>query len=273
MIAAHPTPRRPASARGFALPLVVLFSLVSTLMIAVMLSRQGTQSLTVKREIDAYGSHHLAKGMSEAIQAWTTSVAGGSIAEVLAEDGHAFTLTAGSDALRVSLFEDQGTALGETKGLSPGSRQLADRVLLGVVQAYGPESKAHLRSIGPVAVSVNSAPEPVLFAAIDAVLEGDGTDALTTEIVRARSRNGFVTRDDLLAAFDSARIPSEKRGALDGSITSTPIVWRVVVEPLQRGGAIDVYYEGQALIAPPGSPDRSSLKGWKLDLRRKTRVE
>lgn len=266
-------PFRHSSRRGFALPLVVLFSLVSTLAIAVMLTRQGAQSLTVQREIEAYESHHLAKGLSEAIEAWKTSITTGTVGDVIAADGHAFTLTTGSMALRVSLFEAQDTALGETGGLSQGSRQLADRILLGVVQAYGPNARAHLRSLGPVAVSANTAPESVLYAAIDAVLLGEGTDALVNEILRARSRNGAVTREDLLQAFDAARIPTEQRGALDGSITTTPIVWRVVVEPIQRGGTIDTYYEGLALIAPPGSPDRASLKGAKLDLKRKTRGE
>lgn len=262
----------PHARRGFALPLAVLFSVVAATMVAVMLARQGTQRLAVARQIDSYGSHHLARGMSEVIQAWSTSVGMSRVAEMIADDGRAFTLRSGASALDVSLFDDQGTALGETAGLSKGSRELADQVLLRVAQAYGSEAKMHLRSIGPVAVSVNTAPEGVLAAAIDAVLEGEGTDALVREILRVRSRAGTVTREDLLAAFDTANIAADKRGALDGVITTTPIVWRVVVDPRQPGGRGEEYYEGQAVIAGGASAgDRAGPKSWKLDLQKKYR--
>ena len=125
------------------------------------------------------------------------------------------------------------------------------------------EVKAATRKFGPLAVSINSAPEPVLRAMLDAALLGDGVDRTLNTLMQARRSaaiDGAMTREEFQLALDSAGLEPPLKARVERVVTTQPIIWRFVVEPdvdPSSAGGASVRYEGLAIIAPP-SADRGS---------------
>src|SRR4051812_26592877 len=119
-----PPPPRPSrhARRAFALPMVLMLVLISGVLLAVMIDRQGAQALTVQRELDSYTFHHISRGVQEAIEAWIRNNGNNDIAGALDVDGHAFDLQVeGGQLVRISFYEAQDTVLAELAGLNGDS--------------------------------------------------------------------------------------------------------------------------------------------------------
>lgn len=129
--------RRGGERRGFALPLVLMVAMVATLAATLILERQGPDRLAVRRQAMTYKDHHRNAGLREMIHQWiATAGSATDLGSKLDEEGRAFDLVMpGGEVVRVSLFDAQGTVLGELSGVSGRARA----VLLEVLRRLGVE--------------------------------------------------------------------------------------------------------------------------------------
>src|SRR5262249_23640476 len=58
---------------AFALPMVVLLTLVAAVTLTVILERQAADALTVRRQIGNYEAQHVARGLGEILETWVNS--------------------------------------------------------------------------------------------------------------------------------------------------------------------------------------------------------
>jgi len=233
--------------RGFALPLVLIISLVVSTLIAVVLWRQTAQSLLVQKQIERYSGHHIAAGLKEVIGAWVSSVGNRPLHEAIEADGLALTLIPEAGvSVEVYFFEGQGTVLSDLGGLTDESFRRA-RGILGALAREEPRRLGELtRKYGPVAVSVNTAPEVVLRSAITGAIGADG-QALASSIVSARG-DGKMTPEQLTDLLQKAGLTDEQRTAVTQVLTAQPVVWNVVARTDGGPGQEAVVYRGVALV-------------------------
>lgn len=247
--------------RAFALPLVVLVSLVAALLVGFSLDRGLTQAYSVNRQVDRYATHHFSKGVEVLIDSFARSVSGRQMSEVLDESGLAMNvLTDQGVGLRVSFFDAQDTFLEVFDGFGRDDRMMGEGELARLVEGVGVDAvREHTRKFGPLAVSVNSSSELVLRAALDAALLGDNVDRVLNSLLQARrsASNGVsMTRDELQLALESAGVEPRMRARVERVVTAQPIVWKFVVEPdvpASSAGGTNIRYEGLAIIAPPNA--------------------
>lgn len=251
--------------RAFALPLVVLVALVASLAITVILDRQNAQSRSIARQIDRYVEHHIEKGFSEIVERWVQAIGNRSLAEALQSDGLAVTLEPEQGrSVKVYMLDAQGGALTDLAGLNETALEQGRdivRRLRQITGGAGPGVRAGLtRQYGPLAVSVNSAPEPVLQAVIESASDGDFSKSLVGDIVSARTGGAKIKPEDLSQMLANSGIDQEKRGRVEALLTATPSVWRIVLRPETGSSGQDYHYEGLALIGP-GARDRNAPGG------------
>lgn len=251
-----------ASRGGFALPLVVLLALVSAVLIGVTLERFSAQGLTVQRHVERYSFHHSSQGIQEAINAWVRSNGNAPVAAALGDDGLAFTLEPeGGGSVAVYLRDGQGLMLGDLSGLSPAQIQLARRPLARLVQMSEARARGLVRQEGPMAVSVNTAPEDVLTAIVESVVS-DGALGLVRDIMSGRAL-APITPASLVEIYGVGNIPAQERAELTLLLTAEPVLWEVVAE---AGGPSAVYppppkVRYQGLMMMSNSAVRSKANG------------
>jgi hypothetical protein len=248
--------------------MVLLLVLVSGIILAVMMERQSAQAHSVQRELDSYRFHHISRGIQEAVEAWIRSNGSNDIATALDQDGHAFDLQVeGSrthgDTVHIYFFEAQGDALADFSGLSGDTLDLARGVIERLRDEQGARAASYVRRDGPVAISVNSAPEEVLHAAFASVLDRQQASALLSEIKRTREDGSLIDAQALTGMYETALIDAQIRPKLQGLITAQPVLWQVVAEADPPAGVspppAPVRYGGLAIIAGPGgSKDKTN---------------
>jgi len=251
--------------RAFALPLVVLVALVATMLVAFSLDRAATQSYSVARQIDRYANHHFTKGIETLIESFSRSVSGRQMSEVLDPDGLAMrVMTDDGVGLRVSFFDAQTTVLEVFDGMGRDDRMMGEGALVRLIEAFGVEQvRTATRKFGPLSVSINTTPEPILRAMLDAALLGEGVDRTLTTLLQARRSaaiEGAMSREEFQLALDSAGLEPPMKARVERLVTTQPIIWRFVVEPdmdPSSAGGASVRYEGLAIIASP-SADRGA---------------
>ena len=148
-----------AMGRGFALPMVMLLSLVGILVVASMLTRYGSQSRFVAKHRMRYVEHHTQRGVQEMVGTWLDLVRGGPIRDIIREDGLAFVVNfEGGRRLEVFVRDGQGTLLTDFSDMNTRNRRVIDAALT-VLQTDEPiDNLADLtRRRGPMNVSVMSA--------------------------------------------------------------------------------------------------------------------
>jgi hypothetical protein len=247
--------------RAFALPLVVLVSLIAALLVSFSLDRAMTQAYGVSRQIDRYATHHFTKGVETLIESFSRSVSGRQMSEVLDGSGLAMRVVTDDGAgLRVSFFDAQDTMLEVFDGFGRDDRMMGEGALVRLIESQGIEGvRQHTRKFGPLAVSVNSSSEQVLRAALDAALLGEGVDRTLNAVLQARrsaASAGAMTRDELVLALESAGLEPQMRSRVERVVTAQPIVWKFVVEPdvtPSSAGGASIRYEGLAIISPPNA--------------------
>lgn len=165
--------------RGFALPMVILLSLVVGLSVATMLSRQSNQERAAMHSIETYQLEHAARGMRELADGWRESISLDTLTE--------FVIDGPREAIRVSLADGSFVTLVAdlsqgTLGVAPVSDLEAQAALDFIVeelqetaeQVRGARSlrdqqELWMRVAGPTQAFVLSTPEPVLEAIARAV--------------------------------------------------------------------------------------------------------
>ncbi len=270
----RPARRKARSARGYALPLVVMVTMVVITIVAAMLSRQVTQSVIVAREAEAVRDWHFSRGVREIIDQWLKSKASSSVRDLLATDGRAFDLVIDDDT-RVSLYlaDAQGSLLSSVSGLS--SDETLD--VVGALDALrssvgGARFAALKRDVGPPDVSLWTA-EPEVLSAIGRAVAGPSGEELARSLEELRRAKDKVTATDLNDIATRLSLPDGKKRALTRMVTGEPSFFRFVldVRPPHSGQPIARYRGyllartvlGRPSAGKPGTPPpRSAFLSW-----------
>ncbi len=250
---------RPASRRGFALPLVVLLTVIAGILLAALLERLGTQQTFAQRQLEQYRDHHIARGLQEAMQAWVNSVdtQTQSLKASLGERGKAFDLELDGQRVTVYLQDGQGTALAEFAGLSPEEMGTAAEVLDQLRQQDSREARQLIRREGPLAVSVRAADERVLTAVARACSSSARAPRVVAELMRVRDDEDF-TIATMAEAFTRAGVEGEERVKLMQMLVTEPTLYRGVAEAPRAGGGV-IRYTFNVLI--PSGANRARMSG------------
>lgn len=226
--------RPPASARAFAMPVVLLLSIVASLAVAVMLQRQTVQNRLASREAAFYRAHHVGRGLVEVLGTWVGKLEPGAVAERLGDDGHALDIELETgERIGVWLREVQGSILTDIGGLTGASLQDAQGIIAAMEQIARQIGEVHegwTRRHGPVAVSVNTAPEPVLLAVATFATGGDpATESFVRDLLRQRQRAALAEIEIIAAARDAGFSP-EVQHRLRRLLTALPELWELRVD-------------------------------------------
>ena len=248
--------------RGYALVLAALAAAGVTTMLGVMLERQLTQRLGISRQIEAYQRHHAAKGYQELIDSWIRSLSGRSLASMIVDGQRVLTLDLG-EGLRaeISFTDAQGAVLGSPAGLTGRDfeRVQAMRAALPT-GARDPSLPALTRSVGPVPVSMRSAPAEVLEAAYASIGGRDGAREFAQRILSIRA-GGTVQQSDVAKIAITLQVTPEIRARLNEVLVAEPALWFVTVE-LKRGSSGTVVgREGGHIVVAPRRPGRGGAGG------------
>lgn len=261
------------SRRAFTLPMVVMVLLIVGMLLTLLIQRMVDQALATRRQTDAYVFHHVSLGIQEAVEAWVDSNGKRSLLESLGPEGDAFDLAVeGGQRVHVRFRDAQGLALGELSGLPEAQSALAAGVMVALAESMGPErAGAMVRSEGPVAISVGSAPQEVLLAVVTSVTGGDGAEDLANELIRAR-QSTILTEEDLTGIIDSMSFPPDQKNAIRQLLTATPQLWEVVAEADPLPGSLltakRIRYGGLAQLS---GQSRARSPQERISLERKSR--
>lgn len=218
--------------RGYALIVVLLLVITSSVLTATMLNRLGTQSLAYGRTIDQYQHHHGKTSLEEVVTAWLRSVGNLSIADMLVDDGHVLTLTlADRSTARVYLADGQGTVLSRFVGLSAEDRLDAPRIYQALENLVGPEN-AHgfSREIGPMAVSVRGATREAIAAALGVIVNPSFDPLAVADAILAEAADGSISSSAISRIARERGVPQEQLGLVGRVLSATTNVWRLRVE-------------------------------------------
>jgi len=218
--------------RGFALALVVLLTMVSSIAIAVLLQRQGQQNRTVTRQMRWTQERHLERGLREVIGAWLPT-ASQRLSDIAEGSGHALDVELpGGRLVRVEVEDAQGALLAETAALDADDAASAQSMLAALYERVpDPSSREALtRPVGPLAVSALAAPEPVLAAAAEVVLGPGAAEDLAQEIVLARADREGPGTQWLRRLFADANPDREVRAELRRLIAAETVLWRLRIQ-------------------------------------------
>ncbi|MCC6659303.1 MAG: hypothetical protein IT437_00285 [Phycisphaerales bacterium] len=244
---------------GFALPLVILLAMVVGVMATVMLQRQGTQRLSVARQLAAYRSHHLGRGIREVVSSWLISITGQPVENMLGPGGLALTITTPDRGTMAVYMEDgQGSALTELTGLS-GDDLVAARALRDHLESLdrGQIDPSWVRTVGPAAISAKTAPEGLIHALALVVAEMKVRATSFTRSVRDAREDGEITDADIGLAAEHAGFSPEQKTRIMRLLTAKPDLWlvRVVVSSPDRPAnpsRVTARYEGRVQLGGAG---------------------
>jgi hypothetical protein len=240
------------SPRAFALPLVIVLSLVAGVMTAVILNRQSVESLTSQRELDGYRARHLERGIREVVGQWTDTLVGQNIQNMLEDDGHALDIQmADGTSVSIYLFDGQGSLLTDPMGLSENDRTELGGILDQLAQITNDKpDPMSLRPVGPIPVSLKSAPPEVLQAIAQHV--GARRPQQFADLIsraRAASTTGDISDGDLQTVLNQMELEPTARQLLNSLVTLKPTLLAIVIdvyepnasEPSRRyGGRLDL---------------------------------
>jgi hypothetical protein len=224
--------------------MVVAIVVIATILISAVLGRHSGQSLLFQRHIDGYLEHHAFKGLEESITAWLNGNGSGSVLDALDESGRAFDLQLpGGESITVSMTDAQGLALARFSGIGDSdlddAASVIDRLRLGA----GQRASQLIRTEGPLAVSIRSAPRDVLRAVCRSVLNAGEADALVRELMALQDSArdlGTLEPDALNNAFSSAGVDGEDRARLSRLLTHEPALFNVRVDLYRNDSGLPV---------------------------------
>ena len=235
--------------RGYAMVMALLTTVSTTAMIAIMIERQITQRLAAARQIEAYQRHHSAKGFQEIIDSWLRSLGGQSLSSMIADGDVVLTLDLGSGTIAsVSFADAQGAVLASPAGLS--GQDFTDA---RAMRSYLPRSVRDpslpplTREVGPLAVSMRSAPPEVLEAAFSAVAGTSGAREFAQRLLTIRAE-GPIQQSDVAKIGIALGLPGEVRSRLNDVLVPEPSLWFVTVEIRSGPGDSLVAREGGHIV-------------------------
>lgn len=275
--------RAARGARAFALPLVILLSMVATILIAVMLERQGAQRLTIDRAGDEYRETHFARGVIEVIDTWLSYQGARPMRDLLGRDGKAMDIElADGSVLTVRMRDIQGLLLADTSGMTPDDRVDVEGALANLTETIAPqELPRYTRRFGPPAVSVLSAPMEVLSAVCLQVAGPQNADALLQALLEIKEKDR-PTAQDVAQAGVVAELDDGQRKALTRLVAVDSGFFRLVMDvrpPNTSADSRPTYRYGAYVLPRSAGPRtratsvggvqrRSQIVGWeRLEVR------
>lgn len=239
---ARPSRRR----RAFALPLVVILSMVATMVIAVMLERQSQQTLVTIRQLRWTQDRHLESGVREVVGAWVKG-ATRRLGEISRSGGHALDLTMDDGRrFRLDIEDAQGSVLTAFEGVPAGDLAAAQALYEEAVRRAGDPRTLEewTRPVGPVAVSAASAPEAVL-ALVGSTKLGEGqAAAMARDIVLARDSGDPTGGQQWLRRILADYVSDlEDRREMQRLIVGEASLWRIRVSVFDGRDRLMSMYE------------------------------
>ncbi len=224
--------------RGYAMPLVFLLSLVVAMVLGLAIERNTAQVHNVKRQLEAYRSHHIARGFQEAISAWLSQQNSRSIAQSLGEGGHAINLSM-PDGSEVAVFlrDGQGTIL-DPQAASSNNAEQAEALRVRMQQLCAEREldyEDYQRPLGPFAISINAAEPLVIQAVAEEVVGQDRAPEMVNKLLERRAELGQLERQDVLGVGTEMGLDNDTRNTLMDYFTVSAEMWYVTIE--LRGGA------------------------------------
>ncbi len=223
---------------GFALPTVIILSMVVAVVSAVMLERASVQRLTVHRQVQSYRGHHLGRGLREVLGQWSISLSGQPIERMIAPDGRILDLYL-SDGLRVGVYlEDGQGSVHSVPSQFAGQERVDAQIVLDELmeRTQGRPDPSWLRSVGPAKICAATAPAEVLEAVASGIMGNPaGSKGFARVILDAR-RRGTLTSADLASAASRANMTAEERARLDRLLSAGPELWRLTAEVTRGEG-------------------------------------
>lgn len=241
--------------RGFALPLVILLTLVVSLAVGVLMQRNGAGYLAARRQADGYIKSHAGLGIREMVSRWLTSVRG-RLADSLESDGFAFSLELpGDQHIDVYMDDAQGSALARADAHTGRRREIIEMMnaYLDLLE-YGPTATAGpgqkpvpqprpvaegelplRRMYGPSEISLKTAPREVLEALAAAVADPKKTQIIADTILRNRDgESGDGSRvqsvDEVTRALREVGVDNEAIREITAMLVTTPKLYMVTAE-------------------------------------------
>jgi len=235
--------------------MVLLLSIVFALTAALVLDILSAQRVSAHRLLDSYQEHQAARGLQEIISQWLTTIRGQDLSESLGEDGEAFRLRlADGSSVRVRLHEAQGRVLTNLSGLGPDDADLVLEVVRSMSESMEPEElSTWVRSVGPLAISAQTAPAEAIKAVVAAVVPGREGRALAETIadeLLAQRRSGPIPRGRVAELSNEGGASNDQRIRLTQLITADPVLWWITVDLFDRGPS------------GPASPPRVTYGGY-----------
>jgi hypothetical protein len=225
----RPLASSPRTRRGFALPLVVLLTLIASLSLVLLLERRAVAHRTVQRQVQTYSAHHRAAGIQETITQWlgTTRVRG---RESLSDTGLAFRLVLpGGEEIRVGMEDGQGAALIDETNLTAERRTIVRRMREYLAQQPPELTDRATRAVGPAEISIRAAPAIVIDALVVAIVDPDRQER-AVEAILSRRNAGLLTREELPRALTDVGVTDEERDLILSMLVESPSVWQIVAE-------------------------------------------
>jgi len=257
----HPARSKPA----FALPIVLLIAVVAVLSITAVLERQNLAQRFVATQARRYQEHHEAAGTRELLSSWL-STTGASVTERLGEldpvvGSLVFTLDLPDNGyVRAWMRDAQGSILRDPRGVGgPTESQgiiaalFIEQALENLPEIYAQQAaKDWFREVGPIAVSINTAPPEVIDAVARAMFSNQNEiDRLTRLILDERRVEPFDQRT-FRQKLANARFVGVENTTILQLFTTTPELWEVIVEHRPPGpnfGTTSRWSKGLVIVA------------------------
>jgi hypothetical protein len=220
--------------------------MVATMAIAILLERQGQQTLTTIRQLRWTQDRHLERGVREVAGSWLTS-ASRRLNEIADAGGHALDLNmADGRTIRLDIEDAQGSVLSNFEGVSENELPFAQGAYDSVVMAAGdPETlERWTRTVGPAAISAMSAPEEVIAAAVAPMIGDSQALSMARDIVLAREDAADTPGTQWLRQIIAEYMTEmEDRRTMQRLLVAEPDLWRIRISVLDGRGRIGSMYE------------------------------
>jgi hypothetical protein len=233
----HEPRRCGTSRRGYALVLVTLLTMVSSMAVAVILQRHAAVSRSVQRQVEQTRQRHIERGLRELLSGWLRTIRGDSVAARLGADGHALDIELPGGVVSVWLRDAQGLAMAGFDALPEPEAERARALYETLAQRVGPGDLERMtRLVGPSRISVVSAPPEVLEAAVESIL-GDDQASEVARVIREALAAGPLTDTQLRnQTLAKAGVEPSDRSLLMRMITVEPELWELDIRSSDSRG-------------------------------------
>lgn len=217
---------RRASARGFALPFVLALLLIASLMIGAAMQREATQRLAVERALLQYRRHHETFGVRAVVQKWLGRMGSSRRLESLidaAAGGPVFHFELpGGTQIDVYAADGQGSMLENIDSIVSGDFDLYADILSRVP----PERLDLVRTVGPLQISIRSAPREIL----EALVPSKDRRARFAQAAQAQQRRDQLSPQELAQLLRRYGDVGDDADRIAALFTVNPTLWRLRVE-------------------------------------------